>query len=54
MKTGNISLVKDAKRFNEEQALALNLEHPDPSACTANGTSVHCTKMRGYNSSRKQ
>ena len=45
VKSGNISLVKDAKRFAEEQRLALNLEYPEPSACAANGTNVHHTKM---------
>ena len=37
--------MKDAKRFSEERGLALNLEYPEPSVCTENGTNVHHTKM---------
>ena len=42
VKSGNISLVKDAKRFAEEQGLALN---PELSVCMENGTNVHHTKV---------
>ena len=44
-KSGNISLVKDAKRFAEEQGLALN---PELSVCMENGTNVHHTKVREF------
>ena len=45
VKSGNISLVKGARRFAEEQGLALNLEYPKPSVCTENGTNVNHTKL---------
>ena len=37
--------MKGARRFAEEQGLALNLEYPEPSVCTENGTNVHNTNM---------